>query len=185
VTGSLGQRGQALGFDLFLVISNLVLALPGHRLRLWWLKSMAKAEIGGRVAIERRVRIRARGGLVIGSDCNINRGVLLDSGGGLVIGDLVNISPEVLLLTTEHDPNAPNFEGRSRPVRIGSRVWIAARAIVLPGANVGEGAVVGAGAVVHGDIAPWRIVVGNPARIVGERSRDAQASLDHYKRFLH
>jgi acetyltransferase-like isoleucine patch superfamily enzyme len=182
---SLRQRGHNILFDLFLVVSNLVLSLPGHRLRLWWLRSVTRATIGERVAIQRRVQIRARGGLVIGSFCNINQGVLLDSGGGLAIGDLVNISPEVLLLTTEHDPNAANFEGRSRPVRIGPRVWIASRAIVLPGSIIGEGAVVGAGSVVRGEVAPWQIVVGNPARVIGQRSREAQVSLDYYKRFLH
>ncbi len=183
--GDARGRARTLLFDLFLVLSNLALALPGHSFRRWWLRSVVHAKIGDRVAIQRRVRIRARGGIVIGANCNINSGVLLDGGGGLEIGDFVNISPEVLLLTTEHDPQSPSFQGRSRAVRIGSRVWIASRAIVLPGATVGDGALIGAGAVVRGEVQPWRIVAGNPAVVVGERNPDAQASLDYYKRFLH
>jgi acetyltransferase-like isoleucine patch superfamily enzyme len=179
------RRGRSVAFDLFLVTSNFVLSLPGHALRSWWLKAVVRAEIGTQVAIQRRVRIRARGQLLIGSSCNINSGVLLDAGGGLEIGDLVNISPDVLILTTEHDPDAPGFDGRSRPVRIESRVWIASRAIVLPGASIGEGSVIAAGAVVRERVSPWTIVAGNPARVIGERSDKAQQRLKPYKRFLH
>jgi serine acetyltransferase len=39
----------------------------------------------------------------------------------------------------------------------------------LPGVTIGEGAVVGAGAVVAKDVQPYAIVVGNPARKIGER----------------
>jgi acetyltransferase-like isoleucine patch superfamily enzyme len=172
-------------FDLFLVGANLLLRIPGHRVRHAILRHLAGAEIGARCAFERGIRITARGGLRIGERCNINHGVLLDGGGGLVIGSLVNISPEALLLTTEHDPDSPHFEGRDREVVVGDRVWIASRAIILPGASIGEGAVVAAGAVVRGEVPTWSIVAGNPARVVRSRSREAQAELAYYQRFLH
>ena len=38
--------------------------------------------------------------------------------------------------------------------------------VVLPGATIGEGAVIGAGSVVAKDVAPYTIVVGNPAKEV-------------------
>lgn len=41
--------------------------------------------------------------------------------------------------------------------------------IVLPGVTIGEGAVVRPGAIVTKDVAPWCIVQGNPARVVGQR----------------
>jgi acetyltransferase-like isoleucine patch superfamily enzyme len=41
---------------------------------------------------------------------------------------------------------------------------------VLPGISIGTGAVVGSGAVVTRDIPPYAIAVGNPARVVGERT---------------
>jgi acetyltransferase-like isoleucine patch superfamily enzyme len=52
---------------------------------------------------------------------------------------------------------------------IGSDVWIAANAIVLSGVTIGDGAVVGAGAAVVGDVPPYAVVVGNPARVVRKR----------------
>jgi len=67
---------------------------------------------------------------------------------------------------------------------VGRRSWIASHAIVLPGTSIGEGAVVAAGAVVHGDVAPWTIVAGNPAQPVAERPRDSQQRLVPYRRFL-
>jgi acetyltransferase-like isoleucine patch superfamily enzyme len=50
--------------------------------------------------------------------------------------------------------------------------WIGARAIILPGVTVGEGAVVSAGSVVSRDVPPYTIVAGNPAEVIGQRTRD-------------
>jgi phosphonate metabolism protein (transferase hexapeptide repeat family) len=58
---------------------------------------------------------------------------------------------------------------RSHQVTIGHDVWIGHGAIILPGRNIGTGAVVAAGAVVTKDVAPYGIVVGNPARFIRAR----------------
>ncbi|HEX2674550.1 MAG TPA: CatB-related O-acetyltransferase [Polyangiaceae bacterium] len=50
------------------------------------------------------------------------------------------------------------------PVTIGNDVWLARGALILSGVTIGDGAVVGARAVVTRDVAPYSIVVGNPAR---------------------
>jgi virginiamycin A acetyltransferase len=54
-------------------------------------------------------------------------------------------------------------------VIIGNDVWIGARTMIRDGVKIGNGAVVGAGAVVTRDVEPYCIVVGVPARIVGQR----------------
>ena len=41
--------------------------------------------------------------------------------------------------------------------------------VVLPGVTIGDGAVVAVRAVVTEDIAPYSIVGGVPARVIGER----------------
>ncbi len=50
-------------------------------------------------------------------------------------------------------------------IAIGHDVWVGANAQILSGVTIGHGAVIGAGAVVTGDVPPYAIVVGNPARI--------------------
>jgi acetyltransferase-like isoleucine patch superfamily enzyme len=57
----------------------------------------------------------------------------------------------------------------SRPVTIGSDVWIGYGATVLSGVTIGDSSVIGAGAVVTRDIPPNSIAVGNPARVVSMR----------------
>lgn len=61
---------------------------------------------------------------------------------------------------------------RSAPV-IGNDVWIGAGAHILRGVTIGDGAVVAAGAVVHRDVAPYAIVGGVPARVIGHRFDEA------------
>ncbi len=169
--------------DLFPVAVNTLLRLPGHAYRIWVLRHLCAWSVGAGSVVERGATVTTRGGVTLGQRCVVNRGVTLDGRGGLAIGDLVNISAEALVLTADHDVDSPAFQWRTRPVSIGSRSWISTRAVVLPGSAVGEGAVVGAGAVVAGEVAPFTVVAGVPARRVRDRSRDAQRSLPTYRRW--
>ena len=45
-------------------------------------------------------------------------------------------------------------------------MFIGAGAVILMGVTIGDGAVVGAGAVVTGDVAPYTVVAGVPARTI-------------------
>ncbi len=56
----------------------------------------------------------------------------------------------------------------SKPIQIGSHVWIGCRAMILKGVTIGDGAVVAAGAVVTRDVPKNCLVAGVPARIVRE-----------------
>lgn len=56
---------------------------------------------------------------------------------------------------------------------IGHDVWLGQGARVLPGARIGSGCIIGAGAVVAGDLPPYAIVAGNPARVIRMRFPDA------------
>ncbi len=52
---------------------------------------------------------------------------------------------------------------------IGSDVWLGYAATVLSGVTIGDSSIVAAGAVVTRDVPSNSIVVGNPARKIGER----------------
>jgi maltose O-acetyltransferase len=176
---------RRLAYDAYLRLVNVLLRVPGHRVRRLVFVRLVRADAASDLSLERGVRVTVKGGITVGDSTNINTGVVLDGRGGLRIGSKVNVSPEALILTAEHDPRSPGFVGVESEVVIGDRVWIATRAIVLPGSRVGEGAVVAAGAVVRGEVEPWTIVAGNPARQVGERPADAQSSMVPYRRWLH
>ncbi len=56
---------------------------------------------------------------------------------------------------------------------IGHDVWIGELAIILPGVrSIGNGAIIGAGSIVTKDVPPYSIVVGNPAKKIGEKFND-------------
>lgn len=87
----------------------------------------------------------------------------------ITIGDQTTVSRDAFLCCAGHDVASPIMELTYVPITVGANAWIAARAIVMPGRNIGDGAVVAAGAVVTKDVPPWTVVVGNPARVVKRR----------------
>ncbi len=182
---SLPAPARSAVMDLYLASVNALLRLPGHAFRIWVLRRLCSWSVGADTVVERRITVTVRGGVTIGERCVVNQGATLDGRGGLAVGDLVNISPEALVLTADHDAGSRAFQWRRRPVSIGSRSWIATRALVLPGSVVGEGAVVGAGAVVAGNVPPFTIVAAAAARPLRERPRQAQQSIPVYRRWWH
>ncbi len=122
-------------------------------------------------------------GSVIGKNCNIGQNVVISP--KVILGDNVKVQNNVSVYTgvvCEDDvflgpscvfTNVVN--PRSAVVRKGFYVntyvrrgaTIGANATVICGNEIGRFALVGAGAVVTKDIAPYALVVGNPARQIG------------------
>ena len=55
-----------------------------------------------------------------------------------------------------------------KPISVGKDSFIGARVSLLPGTEIGENCIIGAGSVIKGKIPANSIVIGNPARIVGD-----------------
>ncbi|MCR5183712.1 MAG: hypothetical protein K6B46_03325 [Opitutales bacterium] len=85
------------------------------------------------------------------------------------IGSKTCIGDDVRILTGTHDIFSEEFHLVKKPVKIGSCVWIATGATILPGVMIGDGAVVGACSVVTKNVEPWTVVAGNPARVIRKR----------------
>jgi acetyltransferase-like isoleucine patch superfamily enzyme len=117
-----------------------------------------------------------RKGLYIGARTTIGTHANLRGSGGVIrIGDDCIFGQNVAVIAADHGL------ARDRPMReqpwsdvkvdvvIEDDVHVGAGAIVLSGTVVGRGAVIAAGAVVRGNVEPYAIVAGMPARQVGER----------------
>lgn len=157
--------------------------IPLHSVRGFLYRRLVHIRIGQKTSVHRGCRFYRATGVEIGSHSIVNRDVLLDGRMGLTIGDNVSISEGAAIFTLEHDPNSPEFADRGAAVTIKDRVFIGARAIILPGVTLEEGAVVAAGALVTHDVEPFTIVGGVPARPIGQRRRDLAYTLD-YRKFL-
>jgi acetyltransferase-like isoleucine patch superfamily enzyme len=135
------------------------------------------------------------GKIRIGDCCSVGSGARLHARSEIRIGSHVLISWDALLIDFDGhstDPALraqemestcarlfPSFVRRSgarraaspqhfdaRPIAIGDRVWIGARAVILKGVTIGEDSIIAAGAVVAADIPPGHVAAGNPAKAV-------------------
>jgi acetyltransferase-like isoleucine patch superfamily enzyme len=159
------------GSCLSYVYNDWVGKIPSRTMRKAFLRAYLGC-MGGGSAVQMHCRFLNGRKIFLGKRNIINFGCLLDGRKfEISTGDDVAIGPEATILTLGHDPQSPTFAPTGGRVLIGAHVWIAYRATILPGVEIGDGAVVGACAVVTKDVPPYAIVAGNPARIIGERSR--------------
>lgn len=129
------------------------------------------------------------GGAVIGEDCNICDGVFVEN--DVVVGDRVTVKLGVQLwdgvrlendvfvgpnatFTNDPFPRSKQHMGEYPKTIVRQGASIGANATILPGVIIGRQAMIGAGAVVTNHVPPYAIVTGNPARIQGYVTTDAQ-----------
>ena len=130
-------------------------------------------------------------GAFIGENCNICAHTLIE--GNVLVGDRVTLKSGVFLwsgLRVEDDvfigpnatftndmlPRSQQYPQQYPLTLIKKGASIGANATILPGVIIGEKAMVGAGAVVTKDVAPYSVVVGNPAKHI--RFIDKESSLN-------
>lgn len=92
----------------------------------------------------------------------------------LTIGNYVRIGPNVTITATTRNYRRKDElivdQGYSdKGIRIGNDVLIGAGAIVLDGCTIGDGAVIGVGSVVSGDVEPYSVIFGSPAKVIFKR----------------
>jgi UDP-2-acetamido-3-amino-2,3-dideoxy-glucuronate N-acetyltransferase len=130
-------------------------------------------------------------GARVGSNCNIGDHSFLEAGAsvgdnvtikngnmiweGVTIEDGVFVGPQVYF-SNDRFPRSPRLP-QAGP-RYVDKGWLlrtlvrrgaslGSGAVLVPGVVIGQYAMVGAGAVVAGDVAPYALVVGNPAEQIG------------------
>lgn len=113
----------------------------------------------------------------IGRGTFLNAECYLEAVGPVTIGRACQFGPQVMIVTSHH-PTLPDGtvsrEAQPRPVVIGDRVWVGARAQILPGVRIADDAVIAAGAVVARDCPVPGVYAGVPARLVRETTTAAE-----------
>lgn len=86
--------------------------------------------------------------------------------------DLVTTSPSPIMTFSHGKGNNNGFS--KGDICIGNDVWVGANVTILDGVTIGDGAVIGAGSVVTKDVLPYRVVGGNPAKVIKLRFTEDQ-----------
>lgn len=135
--------------------------------------------IGPGVMIDSFVKIKFTGGLgdiTIGAHSHVNSGTVLYSGNGITIGEHVLIASNCTFAPMNHAFGSRDRridEQRFMPSRGGivieDDVWVGANCVLLDGTILRRGAILGAHSLAIGELAPYSINGGSPARLLRYR----------------
>lgn len=146
-------------------------------------------EIGDNTKITDSVSIQAKQKVQIGRYTSINgpNTDIINYFNEVYIGSFTSIARSVSIQEFNHNINTlstyhmhhnifdsprENDIYSNGSICIGNDVWIGAQCVILSGATIGDGAVVAANSVVRGEVRPYSIVAGSPAKAIGQRFDD-------------
>lgn len=125
---------------------------------------------------------------VLGEDCNLGQNVFVANGvtlgknvkvqnnvsiyEGVHCEDDVFLGPSMVFTNVINPRSAVNRKSEYAPTLVKKGATIGANATIVCGATIGEYALIGAGAVVRGDVKPYALMVGVPAKRIGWVSRN-------------
>ncbi len=130
-----------------------------------------------RVYLDDNVRIiAARDGKVeIDVGTELGSGTVINSGGETIIGKFCMIAGNVQINAQDHELNKGKYIKDQLynfgKIIIGSDVWIGSFSAVVVNTTIGEGAVIGANSLAKGEIPPFAICVGSPAKVIKYRTK--------------
>lgn len=113
----------------------------------------------------------------VGSFSQINAFTVIYGGSGVTIGENVMIAPHCMIAGGNH-----NYKQTEKPMRfaesiskgpidIQDNVWIGANCTITDGVTIGNDALIAANSLVNINVAPYDIVSGVPAQVVGNRKK--------------
>ncbi|WP_343630936.1 acyltransferase [Roseateles sp.] len=117
-------------------------------------------------------------GVYVGNDVTIGRNVKIQN--NVSVYDAVTLEDDVfcgpsMVFTNVYNPrSAVSRKNEYRRTLIRRGATLGANCTIVCGATVGEYAFVGAGAVIKGDVRPYALMVGVPARQIGWMSRHGE-----------
>ncbi len=102
------------------------------------------------------------GAVQVGDGVRVQNNVSLYD--GVALDDHVFVGPSAVFTNVVNPRSEVNRKNEYLPTRVRRGASIGANATIVCGATIGEYAFIGAGAVVRGDVAPYAIMLGVPAR---------------------
>jgi acetyltransferase-like isoleucine patch superfamily enzyme len=129
--------------------------------------------LGDNLIVSRNCVIQGKNGpIFIDRDCDIGSNTILSANAGIYIGQSVLIAGHCYIGGGRYRHERLDMPMREQglfsrgAISIDDDVWLGAGVIVLDGVSIGKGSIIGAGSVVTGDIPPYAVAVGVPARVV-------------------
>lgn len=141
----------------------------GEGTKVWhFVHVCAGARVGRDVVLGQNVFVG--GGAIIGDRCRVQNNVSIYD--GVVLGEDVFCGPSMVFTNVINPRSAIDRKQEFRPTKVGRGVSFGANCTIICGVEIGEFAFVGAGAVVTGNVPPFALMVGVPARHVGWMSAE-------------
>lgn len=103
--------------------------------------------------------------VVLGKNVKVQNNVSIYT--GVICEDDVFLGPSMVFTNVINPRSAVNRRGEYMRTLVKKGATIGANATVVCGNDIGEYALIGAGAVITKEIAPYALVVGNPAKQIG------------------
>lgn len=128
------------------------------------------AKVGLNVHIAPTVHITIPWNLDLGEQCAVGERANLYALGTITIGPRATVSQGAHLCAGTHDWRDPTMPLMKPSIDIGADAWVCADAFIGPNVKIGDNAIVGARAVATKNVPPGKIVIGNPAKEIGERN---------------
>ncbi len=86
----------------------------------------------------------------------------------VVTGSHMRVPGKMFLQVTDEIKEKMDATNRyDKDVIVEEDVWIGSNVTLLGGTHIGRGSNIGSGSVVRGNIPPYAVVIGNPAKVVG------------------
>jgi len=145
-------------------------AIIGEGTKIWhFCHIMSKAKIGKHCNIGQNVFIGDN--VVLGDNCKVQNNVSIYK--GVIIGDDVFVGPSVVFTNIKAPRSFISRKNEYNKTVIKRGVTLGANSTIICGITLCEYSFIGAGSVVTKSVSPHTIVYGNPARIIGPVTRDA------------